>query len=275
MHKVMAACALAALSALLGSAAAGSVCSLEVSPLTLELRVEPGRAHTGAIEIKNSGAEPQHIRAYCQDWALRPDGLVVFIGAGRLPDSASEWVLLAPTEFDLSPGGSQSVRYTIRPPLTAVGEARTVIIFEAGSQAILRPGAPSRVVPRLGTILYVQCGETPPAQARVAQFRVGPEGGLLVVENTGRSHLRFTGHVEVRRAGELVRAADLTSFVVLPAPFNQHHAKLPREAFAGLPAGEYEVTAILDCGGPSLLGARTNLTLRPETSVQRAEKPER
>jgi len=261
MVKAIIVCSLPALLlASMGAAVAG-VCSIEVSPLTLELRVEPGRAFTGSVEIKNTGADPQRIRAYCQDWALKPDGLAVFVPAEKLPNSASGWTTLAPTEFELAPGDSTQVRYTIRPPATARGEARTVLIFEAGAQQLMLRGAPSRVVPRIGTIVYVQCGPIPPPQAKVAQFMVTPQGGTLVIENAGAAHLRFSGDIEIRRSGELVRDFSLTGFVVLPAPFNQHQTKLSKDIFAGLPPGEYEVTAILDCGGPSLLGARTTLVI--------------
>jgi P pilus assembly chaperone PapD len=262
MYKVITACALGIL-LFAGAASAASVCSIEVSPLTLELQVDPGRAHTDAIQITNTGANRQHIKAYCQDWTLRPDGVVIFVSAGRLPQSASGWVALTPSEFDLAPGDSQQVRYTVRVPSDAVGETRTVVIFEAEAQALSLRGAPSRVIPRIGTIIYVQSGAAAPAQARVAEFNVGPEMGLLVIENAGPGHLRFTGRLEIRRSGELVRASDLNAFVVLPAPFNRHQVKLSKEAFAGLADGEYEVTAVLDCGGPSLLGARTKLAMGP------------
>jgi len=243
-----------------GMAVAGG-CSLQVSPLTLELTVDPGRAHTGTIEISNTGSESQHVKAYCQDWALKPDGLVVFVDAGKLPQSASPWVTLSPTEFDLEAGTSAQVRYTIRPPADAAGEFRTVIILEGIAQEMTLRGAPSRIVPRLGAVLYMQCGPAGQPQARISQFQVTPDGGAITVENTGPGHLRFTGKVEISRSGQLVRSADLNGFVVLPAPFNQHQAAIAKETFAALASGDYEVVAIFDCGGPSLLGARTTFSV--------------
>jgi P pilus assembly chaperone PapD len=263
MNKVMTAFALWATMALSASVAVAGGCSLEISPLTLEVQVEPGRAHTGTVEIKNAGSETEHVRTYCQDWTLKPDGLAVFLDAGKLPNSASPWLMLSSTGFDLAPGDSAQVRYTIRPPVDAAGEFRTVIIFEGGAQQVTLHGAPSRIVPRLGTVLYVQCGPPAQPQARITQFAVSPEGGLLIVENTGSGHLRFTGKLEIRQSGQVVRSADLAGFVVLPAPFNQHHAKIAKETFADLAPGEYEVIAMMDCGGPSLLGARTSLAAPP------------
>jgi P pilus assembly chaperone PapD len=271
MSKVMTALAAALfLSLVCAGAALAGTCSIEVSPLTVEARVEPERAYTGSIELKNMGDETQHIKAYCQDWTLKPDGLVVFVDAGKLPNSASRWMALSPAEFDLNAGESARVRYTVRPPAGSAGEYRTVIIFEAGAQQMTLHGSQSRVVPRVGTILYVQTGAASAPQAGIAQFAANPDGGLLVVENAGNSHLRFTGRLEVRKAGDLIQTTDLMGFVVLPAPFNQHHVKLAKEAFAGLAPGEYELTAILDCGGPSLLGARTSLTMQPNSTTASA-----
>ncbi|MGD0111259.1 MAG: hypothetical protein ABSD48_05290 [Armatimonadota bacterium] len=243
-----------------GIAIAGG-CSLEISPLTLELQVDPGHAYTGTIEIDNTGSDSQHVKTYCQDWTLKPDGLVVFADAGKLPQSASPWVALSPAEFDLEPGTSTQIRYTIRPPAEVTGEFRTVIIFEGLAQEMTLHGAPSRVIPRLGTVLYLQCGPAAQPQARISQFQVSPDGGTITVDNTGSGHLRFTGKLEIRQSGQVVRATDFEGFVVLPAPFNRHQATIAKTTFADLAPGDYEVVAIFDCGGPSLLGARTTLSV--------------
>jgi P pilus assembly chaperone PapD len=248
--------------------AAAGACSLEVSPLTVEIRMEPGRTCTGTISVQNMGDGAEHLRAYCQDWTLKPDGVVVFLAAGKLPGSASPWTEVVPAEFDLEPGQTRQVRYTLQPPAEVSGEIRTAVIFEAGARAVSAPGAPSRLVPRIGTILYAQVGPASSPRARVAQLDLDRSGGELAIENLGPAHLRFTGQLEFRDAtGALVRRSNLTPFVVLPAPFNRHLQKLPPEALAGLPTGHYQVTTILDYGGDSLLGARTEIDLAPESPL--------
>jgi len=263
MSKVMAAWTLGMMCLVTGVARAG-ISSIEVSPLTTELRIAAGRAYTGTISVTNTGNDPQHIRTYCQDWALKPDGVVVFVGPGRLPNSASGWVQITPAEFDLAPGNSQRVRYTVRVPDQAAQEARTVILFEAGAQKLLLPRLPSTLIPRVGSILYVQVGPPPPVQAKITAFELGPDGGYLTVENLGAEHLRFSGRLEIRSREKLARSTELKGFVVLPPPFNIYRMRLGDEVFADLRPGEYEVTALLDCGGPSLLGARTYIALGPE-----------
>jgi len=264
MSKVMAAWIVVLSCCMWTGSALAAPCSIEVSPLTVELQLAPGRAHTGHIQITNAGDGAEHIRAYAQDWTLKRDGVVVFLPAGRLPSSASVWVTIAPAEFDLQPGQSQRVRYTVRVPEEASGEARTVIIFEAGARGLSVADGPSRLVPRVGTIFYVLCGPHPPRQARMVQFELNREAGTMAVENTGAAHLRFTGELEIRSGGKLVRKCRLRPFVVLPAPFNLHQARLDPDVFAGLPAGHYEVSAILDHGGSALLGARAEVDLGPE-----------
>jgi P pilus assembly chaperone PapD len=263
MKKAMAALTLCMAMMLCAGIAGAAGSSLEIQPLTIELQVEPGRAYTNTISLKNTGSAPEHVKAYCQDWAMKPDGLVVFVDAGKLTQSASPWVTLSPTDFDLAPGDTVQVRYTIRPPADAKGEFRTVIIFEGSAQAMTLHGGASRVIPRLGSVVYVQCGPIPQPQARITQFVVTADGGLLVVENTGPAHLRFTGRLEIGQSGQIVRSLDLTGFVVLPSPFNRHQVRIAKESLADLVPGEYELTAILDCGGPALLGARTSLALAP------------
>jgi P pilus assembly chaperone PapD len=251
-----------------GPAPAG-VCSLEISPLTLEIQLEPGRAHTDTIRITNLSEEPERIHAYCQDWTLKPDGVVVFFAAGKLPGSASPYLQLTPSEFELQPGETRQVRYTIRLPAEVTSEVRTAVIFEAAAREVRVPNAPSRLVPRLGTILYLQPGPRPPTRARAEAFEIDRSGGLLTVGNLGSAHLRFRGHIEVRdERGALVRRHDLNPFVVLPAPFNRHISGLDSNLLADLPAGAYQVTALLDYGGDALLGARLEVNLGPEPPVE-------
>jgi P pilus assembly chaperone PapD len=261
MSRVMIALVAWGLLCTLTAAALAGESSLAVSPLKFEIQVEPGRAYTDSIEITNLGSEPEQIRVYCQDWTLKPDGVVVFVEAGRLPGSASKWVEVAPTQFPLAPGESGRVRFTVRPPAGAAGEARTVVILEAGAQALTKPGAPSSVIPRVGTILYLQSGPASPPAARVTQFQLSPDGGSVVVENVGLAHLRFAGQLEVRAGSRLLRARQLDGFVVLPPPFNLRRLAIQPEVVAGLDPGSYQATVILDCGGPALLGARTELVV--------------
>jgi len=265
MSKLMVLWMTVVVTGLFANLAAAGACSLEVSPLTVEIRMEPGRTCTGTISVQNMGDGAEHLRAYCQDWTLKPDGVVVFLGAGKLPGSASPYTEVVPSEFDLEPGQTRQVRYTLSPPDQVSGEIRTAVIFEAGARAVSAPGAPSRLVPRIGTILYAQVGPAPAPRARVAQLDLDRSGGSLAIENLGAAHLRFTGQIEFRDAtGALVRRSDLTPFVILPAPFNRHVQRLSAEALAGLPNGHYQVTTILDYGGESLLGARTEMDLAPE-----------
>jgi P pilus assembly chaperone PapD len=257
-----------------GGTAAAGVCSFEVSPLTMEIQIEPGRAYTGTIDVTNTGEEAEHIHVYSQDWTLKPDGVVVFLPAGKTPGSASTWVQLIPSELDLEPGQTQRVRYTIRVPTQAAGEARTAVILEAEPRELSMPGGPSRLVPRIGTIIYVQCGPKDPARVRAVRFDVDRSGGTLAVENLGTSHLRFKGYLEIRdQRGALVRRQDLNPFVVLPAPFNRRSGRLGPEVLSGLPAGRYQITAILDHGGDALLGARIETELGPEPPIQVAGEP--
>jgi len=273
MSKVMTAWMMGLAIGLFPSLAAAGVCSLEVSPLTVELRMDPGHTYTETITVKNMGDGPEHIRAYCQDWTLKPDGVVVFVSAGRLPGSASPWVHLLPAEFDLEPGEIQRIRYTIRLPAGTSGEARTSIMFEAGAREISAPGAPSRLVPRVGTILYVQAGPSPPERARAVSLEIDRTGGMLTVENLGTAHLRFTAQIEVRDGrGALARRCRLNPFVVLPAPFNGHRARLGPDILEGLSAGSYTITAILDYGGEALLGARVEIELGPEPPIEIASE---
>jgi len=273
MSKLTALCLTILAIAVTAYLAAAAACSFEVSPLTVEIRMQPGGLYTGTITVQNTGEQAEHLRAYCRDWTLKPDGVVVFVDAGKLPGSASPYAELVPAEFDLDPGQAQQVRYTLNPPSHLLGEIRTAVIFEGGARTLATPGASSRLVPRIGTILYAQVGPASKPHAQVAQLDLDRTGGRLAVENLGEAHLRFTGKLELRDStGALVHRSDLTPFVVLPAPFNRHLQQLAPEVISSLPAGHYQVTVVLDYGGDSLLGARIEVDLPPPSVTVASQK---
>ena len=110
---------------------------------------------------------------------------------------------------------------------------------------------------RIGSTLYLQVGAQA-RRARITRLEVTPTNAAVTVENTGTSHLRLKGMLQLHGAdGKLVQQLEFPGGVVLPGAEGVRDFKIPG---LKLPApGSYTATVILDYGGEALLGARTHV----------------
>jgi P pilus assembly chaperone PapD len=234
-----------------------------VAPITVETDVQPGTAYTASIQVRNEAAPSPiasppsalRIKVHPMDWTMGLDGTPRFVAAGTLPGSCSKWLEVNPAEFDLQPGQTQEVRYTLTVPAEARGTYRTVLMFEPGSQPVKLRNGGMNVVGRVGSILYATAGPHRKS-GRIIGFSATAAGMSLALENTGDDHLRLTGGITVKDgAGKVVREEKLPGAVVLPHQDNRRQLSLTWAT--PLPAGEYSVTVVVDYGGEELLGADT------------------
>ena len=236
-----------------------------VAPITAEADVQPGSAYTASIQVRNeavsattaSAPAPLRIKVYAMDWTMALDGTPRFVPAGTLPGSCSKWLEVNPAEFDLPPGQTQEVRYTLTVPADARGTYHTVLMFEPGGQPVKVRGGGMTVIGRMGSILYATAGPHRKS-GRIIGFSATAAGMSLTLENSGDDHLRLLGGVTVKDGtGKVVRDEKLPGAVVLPHRDNRRQLGLNWSA--PLPAGDYTVTAVIDYGGEELLGAETHI----------------
>lgn len=221
--------AVAALAALLAPSgrqraeAAGP--SFSLAPIRIDAEVTPGKPHTDALEINNEAREPARIRVYTEDWRLERDGAVTFARAGTWPGSASTWIRVNPTEFDLPPLATVDVRFTVTVPKGApAGGYRAAIVVEQVPRPA--PGQQPRremaIRARIASVVYVKVGDPLPSAAlHDLTFRRESNGMrslLLGVENTGGVHFRTAGQIVLTdpKTGRVAHKLAVPDAPVLP-----------------------------------------------------------
>jgi hypothetical protein len=207
----------------LGAVPAAADISLDVSPLRLELDVEPGTEVTDAIEVTNLGDAPVRLKAYLQDWYLDEVGTPIFQTVGHQAHTASPWVGAAPNDFLLDPGESETVRFTVSVPTAArTGGYHASIMLETNPVQTLAPEERGVVIRgRVATILYVTVGD-PATDVRIRDMarltrEDGTEAVTLRLENAGGAFFRLAGALEmVGEDKDLLQSVELPDVPVLP-----------------------------------------------------------
>lgn len=251
--------------ALLAAPPAAAQVSMNVAPVRVEHAVAPGQIHTDVITVENVAVRPLRARVSVADWQLERDGTPTFVKRGRLPAfSMSEWVEVGPTEFEIPPGGTQTIRYTVDvPPGVADASYRTAILIESLPDFVGVPAANAAyLTARIGVIVYNRVGTLTPALEIVKQEIVhdaAAPGGMAIrigLRNPGLTHVRASGHSSiVDLDGRVLQSLPVRDAVVLPQ--SEREISLPLEQPVDRPA--FSVLSQIDGGLPQLLEVETRV----------------
>ncbi len=256
---------LAAVGPVVGPAAAGVV---SIQPSLVEAAIEPGDDATTVVRIHYAqdgpgDTEPVRVILGAEDWDMDTRGRLSFragtpgtVGAtGEPTDSARPWIVFSPSEAEISPGQSLTVRVSVIVPDDAArGEYRAALI--AQPRAPFRPLEPGEkrldLHCRLASIFYVQVGPVAEAieLAGLQVVRKSEQWSLVpTFLNGGEAHVRVSDEFEILPIGDQVEGLlcfrDMQeSGVVLPGQSRDLEHPLPCE----LPAGHYRVVYRADAG---------------------------
>jgi P pilus assembly chaperone PapD len=244
--------------------------SMSVAPVRVEQDIPPGQTRTDVITVENILLRPLRVRVTVADWFLERDGTPTFVKRGRNPAfSMSDWVEVSPTEFEIPPAGTQTVRYTVTVPERAAESSyRTGILIESLPDFIDQPTTPvAYLTGRIAVVLYERVGNRPP-EAEIVNQQVVPDAeapGKMVVRltlrNPGLMNFRFSGESRVLDLdGHVLQTLPVRDAVVLPQ--SEREVLLRLEQAVGRPA--FTVLTRIDVGLGELLEVETRVGLSAE-----------
>ncbi len=195
-----------------------------VWPTWVELTVHRGEQAGKIIHVQNQGSESIELKAYVMDFSIDREGNFVFSEAGHESYSASRWLSVAETDFELVPGESQEVEVRLSAPSEVEpGGHYAALFFEAIPSA--NQGAVS-ISTRIPTLFYITVPGITEAEvianADIASLVLpgfagkGPVEAGVVVHNTGNVHLTVAAkaHFSASLGGD--SELDLGQAVILP-----------------------------------------------------------
>lgn len=185
-----------------GPDAAGSPITIAVSPPKFELAIGEGPVNE-ALKVFNFGAEPAEIQVSVHHWSLDADNRVELLPPTE--QSLDQWIVINPVRFEVPAGGSQTVRFSIRPKVRPQpGEHRAIVYLQQMPKVDPASASSMQVVGRLGVAVYGYAGEVD-RRGEIHRVRVQADGpvplALFDVSSRGSAHVRMTGHYTVWPAG--------------------------------------------------------------------------
>ena len=261
-----------AASAILGLSSGSNIAEAQfkVALSPLEKSLVPPRAGarvTDELTIANTSPQALYFSSEIMDWTREISGQQKFVEGGTTPLSCAPWISLNPPQFQLNPGQSIKVRYSIAPPAEITREHRAIIFFT--SRPIPMRGKANivnLVSVRLGAKVFLAPSKTPPSGARISEIIAPAEGDL-------RLKMQNEGAVSLRAKSAKIEAFDAAGTLVgngeLAAPDAQIHPgdsrELPVKWTQQPPSGKTRFRVVVDYGGLTLAGAENTLDWTPKT----------
>ena len=219
---------LALLSALFATGQAAA--QVAVSPQMLDLDAQQAAA-TNAFRIYNETNETKRVRVSLSSWDKDEGNRVRDLAPGPL--GLERWTVISPLDFELAPGKSQAVRFSLRAPVELPpGEHRLMLYFNEETPIPDGQAATTLNVRfRIGAAIYVHVGAVD-RHGEIHSITAAPGALLFDLTTTGNATTRLSGQ-----------------YVVYPADAFPGAAKVPQvervaAADAQRPAGAVAVGAL-------------------------------
>ena len=228
---------------------------LGLSPMREDLKLAPGAAHSGILNLANTTDQTVRVVAETLDFYLDSTATPQF-GPDYKQEadfSCRQWLVANPMEIELNGKAQIAVRYTVRVPPTASARSyHCTIGFTTQPTAENARAIGLRSAVRIVAAIYVTVGE-PALEGTVKDLKLeyvpNPQSPLwqavVTITNAGLMYFRPQGDLDVlNESGAVVETAHFVPMPVLPK--RDQNFLFPLKLAA---AGKYTLRARVDLGG--------------------------
>ncbi|WP_026734435.1 fimbrial biogenesis chaperone [Fischerella sp. PCC 9605] len=149
--------ALGLIGALVLGAPPANAINIAVSPSRFILEISSKKTRSQAVRVVNVDSQPVELKVYVKSWVLNEQNKLELVPSRE--QSLDQWIVYTPSRFTIPPGGSQTIRFAIRPRVQPQqGEHRAVLyIEEVPTNNAQSKGV--QVTGRLGVAIYGYVGD--------------------------------------------------------------------------------------------------------------------
>ena len=195
-----------------------------LQPTTVEMEFEPGDLRRQVVNIANVHQEKTiSLTLGLADWSLDENGQIKLAPPGETESSAAEWVRFSPAFITLKPGESEQIVVDMSTPvrLKRSGDYRFALLASTILPEERAGGSGVWKKYQIASLFYMTTGDARSEPKIVSSgIMTGPRGETTLgmrVENTGNSHARLEGMVNIQEAGKEVRQVPVGNLVILDA----------------------------------------------------------
>lgn len=157
---------------------AQAITSITAIPPRLEITVEPGKAVTKIIKVRNESNSEKIISTSTKDFIVTDDkGTPIQLDEKTASTSrwaASQWIQISPTNLKLKPGETKSLTLTVIAPDDALAGGHYAMVLHTPNITTALKTTGSTVETNVGTLVYITIPGTINQEAKVTNFTATP-----------------------------------------------------------------------------------------------------
>ncbi len=169
-----------------------------VSPPRLEVEIKD-KSRSKTIKVGNFDKKPVRMRAYVRSWTLDEKGKFQLVKS--TDQTLDQWIVFTPSRFTIPAGGSQTIRFAIRPKVQPnEGEHKAILYLEEIPPEGARSKKTVTTVGRLGVPIFGYAGDVKKVGVlNSVNVDSKPNGVRAVfdVSSKGNAHVRMTGQYAI------------------------------------------------------------------------------
>jgi hypothetical protein len=238
--------------------------TLALSPIIMEVKVDPGSSQIQKIGVNNKSSKAQGIRVYAQNFFASDEfGGVTFDNSSSSSYTAKDWLNFQKNNLVLAPKEQENLVFTIQAPKKAEpGGHYAVVFFEPIESPELSQNSSLGVTGRVGALLFITVSGQILEKGRVLgasssdkcsgvscsfktkRFREwGPVPFEFRFENTGNIHVKVKGKIEIYNIfRQKIAEIPVDEKTVLPKSIRYFEAKWLREPLFGRYTAKLAIT---------------------------------
>lgn len=225
---------------------------IDVSPAKLEVSMGPGTTYNLPVTVHNGSESPTHVQATLVDFGVSQSGDYQIEKVGARQYSLMRFASINPREFDLGPGNTQQIRLSIALPKgNLTGEYAGIAFFQ--TRPVRRAGAVALSL-RVGSKIYLTIPNTVKIDGAITKMTAsGGSAGetyRVMFKNLGNAHVYLRGQVQIKKGDQTVQQLQMPNDMLV----ERGGERLIEVSGKVLPAGKYEIVAMIDYGGKTETG---------------------
>lgn len=235
------------------SVQAKNAVSLRISPLSYDLKIDPGGEETGKIYIENTSEDDVTVSAEFSDFFVDDAGNYIFSDDKAIrneklrPYLMKDWISLNENNFSLKKGEYKVLEYKIKAPADAIIGGHYGVIFlrtncmvEKDNAVVATDKSSICVTGRVGTMLLMQVGGDAVKKGALKELDIPrlsweDESKLrMEIENVGNTHFKPEGNVEIKNIwGQKISDFPIGDRTILPTTSIEFDESIKRQDLAG------------------------------------------
>uniref|UniRef100_UPI0030DAE605 fimbrial biogenesis chaperone n=2 Tax=Anabaena sp. 4-3 TaxID=1811979 RepID=UPI0030DAE605 len=210
-----------------------------VTPPRFEVKINNNKTRTQTIRVINQDSRPVEVQVSVRSFILNENNRVETLPPSE--QSLEQWIVYTPARFTIPAGGSQTVRFAIRPRVQPQpGEHRAMLLIEEVPQANSKSKG-VRIIGRVGVAVYGYVGDVKRnGVLNSVSVDTKPKAlrAIFDVSSQGNSSVRLNGQYSIWPAAQYPGAEATKPIGNLGKP----NSKLPENLLA---AGNLPDTPVL------------------------------